>query len=254
MPGAPRRAPAGDEHVRPLALLPSFDAFEAEDVRALDRALVSVRWDVDRPPPAEIARADLRLVIVREGVLEWRCVSPCGTDVVVGLLLAGDVVATSGNGGKDALRPMPTAWVSPVSAERLERLLAHIPRLGVHLVSALGAQLNHVAQNASVLSELRVEDRLWGLFIRLARRQGVVTSEGVRLALEFTHLDWARFVGASREAVTAALLRMRRRGTVVCRDRTVILPLAIALPLLEHDDDDEVSAANDPAAVGSAVA
>lgn len=238
-PPAPRHA------LPPLETLAPFEAFSEEEGRALERLLPALRWPEGATVP-EVLRETDQLVVIRAGMLAWHCPTPSGGEVVVGLLGPGDAVPVSGARPPCRMTPIGETWVSSISAEHLQRLIARVPRLGFGLVTALAGQLEETARAAAALSEVRVEDRLMGVFSRLAARHGRVTPEGIRLPMLFTHSRWAELVGASREAVTAALLRLRRRGTVICRGRTVILPPEAAGAVLTG------SAPAEPAARGAA--
>jgi CRP-like cAMP-binding protein len=126
------------------------------------------------------------------------------------------------------------AWVSLVSRAALRRLLERAPELAVDVMHALETQLEHVALAAGALSAMRVEERLMATFVRLAMRHATVTIEGVELSLRLSHSQWATLVGASRAAVTASLIRLRRRGAVRCEGRMVVLPHDVLFGALEQ--------------------
>jgi CRP-like cAMP-binding protein len=204
----------------PFRLLDAFDGIPDHQYAALEAAFPALPWRCGQPSP--VPAEDTELVIVRGGIVAVMCPTARGRRVAVTLLEPGDVHPVALR--RCALVPITDAWVSPVPARRLDVLMARAPRLGVQILRGLAGQLEEAAAATGVLCEMRVEDRLMGVFHRLAMRHGVVTAEGVRLTLELSHGQWGTLVGASREGVTAALLRLRRRGAVVCRGRTVLLP------------------------------
>jgi CRP-like cAMP-binding protein len=205
----------------PFRLLESFEGVLPHQATALDHSLPAVPWRAGQRPPAG---GDAELVIVRGGLLVALSPTARGREVAVALLEPGDVYPVPGDDAGWRLEPLEQAWVSPVSGAQLDVLVRRAPRVGASVVRALSMQLGEAARAARVLSEMRVEDRLMGLFHRLAFRHAVVTSAGVRLTLRLSHSGWGTLVGASREAVTAALIRLRRRGVLECRGRDVILP------------------------------
>jgi CRP-like cAMP-binding protein len=205
----------------PFRLLEPFEGLPTHQSAALDQSFPAELWRADEPGPGD---EDAELVIVRGGLLVAMAPTARGREVAVALLEPGDVYPVLRPGSTCHLQPLDYAWVSHVSAEQLDMLVRRAPRVGVRVVRALTTQLEEAARAAGVLSEMRVEDRLMGLFHRLSFRHGVVTSAGVRLTLRLSHSGWGTLVGASREAVTAALIRLRRRGVLECRGRDVILP------------------------------
>ncbi len=215
-----RPAGAGPE---PFWLLDPFDGLADEEAAALERAFPARRWAAGEPVPAGDGAA---LVVVRGGLVAVMSPTSRGRAVAVALLQAGDLYMVDPLDATCRLEALEQAWISAVPTERLELLLERAPAIASHLVHGLAHQLEEAGRAAGILSEMRVEDRLMGTFVRLAMRHAIVTSEGVQLSLELSHAQWATLVGASREAVTAALLRLRRRGWLRCRGRVILLPQA----------------------------
>ncbi len=215
----------------PFRLLEPFEGLPTHQSSALDHSFPAALWRTDEPGPGD---DDAELVIVRGGLLVAMAPTARGREVAVALLEPGDVYPVLRAGSPCHLQPLDYAWISHVSAEQLDMLVRRAPRVGVRVVRALTTQLEEAARAAGVLSEMRVEDRLMGLFHRLSFRHGVVTSAGVRLTLRLSHSGWGTLVGASREAVTAALIRLRRRGVLECRGRDVILPRTALTDEADH--------------------
>ena len=66
-----------------------------------------------------------------------------------------------------------------------------------------------------------VSARLASMLLLLFEREGVVTSEGYRIATRYTHRQLATMIGANREATTRALGRLREEGAVQLRNRYI---------------------------------
>jgi Crp-like helix-turn-helix domain len=205
----------------PFRLLEPFEGIPPHQSNALDHLFPAVLWHAGDDCPTD---DDAELVIVRGGLLVAMAPTARGREVAVALLEPGDAYPSLRTDGACRFEPLDHAWLSTVSEAQLDALVRRAPHVGVRIVRALAMQLEEAARAAGVLSEMRVEDRLMGLFHRLSFRHGVVTSAGVRLTLRLSHSGWGTLVGASREAVTAALIRLRRRGVLECRGRDVILP------------------------------
>ena len=206
----------------PFWLLDLFEGITAEQSAALERAFPPRRWAPGDPIP--VSEDGAELAIVRGGLVAVMSPTVRGRPVAVALLQAGDVYLVSPADSTCHLEALEQAWVSTVASERLVLLLERAPALASQMVHGLAHQLEEAARAAGILSEMRVEDRLMGTFVRLAMRHAIVTSEGVQLSLRLSHAQWATLVGASREAVTAALIRLRRRGSVSSRGRLIVLP------------------------------
>jgi CRP/FNR family transcriptional regulator, cyclic AMP receptor protein len=206
----------------PFSLLDPFDGISDRESAALDRAFPPRRWAPGSPMPE--GGGDEGLVIVRSGMVAVMVPTVRGRDVAVALLVPGDLYpATTARFGA-CLEPLGETSISIISAARLRILLQRAPEIGARVVGGLATQLAEAGDAAGALSEVRVEDRLIRTLRRLTARHAVVTADGVELTLELSHAQWATLVGASREAVTAALIRLRRRGTIRCRGRVVVIP------------------------------
>ncbi len=206
----------------PFWLLDLFEGITGEQSAALERAFPARRWIPGDQAPAPEGGADL--AIVRGGLVAVMSPTVRGRPVAVALLQAGDVYLACPEDSTCHLEALEQAWVSTVASDRLGLLLERAPALATRMVRGLAHQLEEAARAAGTLSEMRVEDRLMGTFVRLAMRHAIVTSEGVQLSLRLSHAQWATLVGASREAVTAALIRLRRRGSVRTHGRVIVLP------------------------------
>jgi CRP/FNR family transcriptional regulator len=219
----------------PFRLLGVFDGIPQHQAGALERAFPALAWPVGEPMPEAAGEAEL--VLVRGGIVAAMSGTARGRPVATALLQPGDVYPARAGDGGTWLTPFEDAWISHVSFARLRVLMERAPRLGTHLLRGLTGQLMDAGEAAGVLSELRVEDRLLGTFVRLARRHAIVTAQGVELTLPLSHARWATLVGASREAVTAALIRLRRRGLVRCRGRVIVLaPQALLAEPAEREE------------------
>lgn len=205
----------------PFRLLESFEGIAVDQAVALDRSFPAVLWRSAEPVPAD---ENAEIIIVRGGLVVAMAPTIRGREVAVALLEPGDAYPARTTRSGCRLEPLDYAWISSVSSPHLDILLHRAPLVGVGIIRALSGQLEEAGRAAGVLSEMRVEDRLMGLFQRLSLRHGIVTTAGIRLTLRLPHSGWGTLVGASREAVTAALIRLRRRGALECRGREVILP------------------------------
>jgi CRP/FNR family transcriptional regulator, cyclic AMP receptor protein len=69
----------------------------------------------------------------------------------------------------------------------------------------------------------RVEQRLWAFLVRLGRRHGSPSSEGVEVSVGLTQPDLAAAIGASNNAVEAALKQLRDAGKLTTRYASCVL-------------------------------
>jgi CRP-like cAMP-binding protein len=156
----------------------------------------------------------LRGVLVRETEV-------AGT-VAAELIGAGDVLLPARARGSDLmpggesvdwrlLTPVRLAVLDDAFSERAARW----PQVGWELSRRALARSHAGAVQLAICNRPRIEDRLFLLMWRLARRWGQVTPEGIRIALPLTHGTLGKLVGAHRPSVTTALGSLADRGVLV---------------------------------------
>jgi CRP-like cAMP-binding protein len=221
-----RLRPVPRHGAAPLRGMRLFEGIPAQAVDELDRALPVVSWARGRPCPPALA-APGHLYLVRHGRLALTSRSSRGSRLVAAVLTSGDLYSSLRRSAPPPCEPQSPVAVSPLPASLLGTLVARAPSVALAMIGALGEQMVEATETAGVVSEVRVDQRLLRTFLRMAERDGVVTRAGVELRVDYTHAEWARLVGATREALTCAYLKLRRRGLVRTEGRVVILPHAL---------------------------
>ncbi len=57
--------------------------------------------------------------------------------------------------------------------------------------------------------------------LQLVDHEGVITPEGASVPTHYTHRQLASMIAASRESVTRAFTKLRRKGAVELKDRRI---------------------------------
>jgi CRP/FNR family transcriptional regulator len=201
-----------------------FAGLPERDLLFLDSRLPLVRWPRGAAMPEPLGRPD-HLFIVRDGRLAMFESTAPGHEIMISLLDAGAIYSTLGDAPVAAnLAALEDAAVSPLSGRAIEGLIARYPRLGRNLAEMLSDRVAMLRETVALVSGMRVEDRLRGRLHQLADRFGVATRSGVELRLELTHAQWASLVGASREAVTTGLIKLRGNGSIEMDGRSITIP------------------------------
>ena len=205
-----------------LAKMDLFAGLPERDLSILEARLSIVYWPRAAEIPAPLTRAG-HLFLVRQGRIALFERTAPGHEIMVTLLEAGAVFSTLGNARLPSVSALDTSAVSPLPAAALEGLIARYPRLGANLAGMLSDLAQMLGETVALVSEMKVEDRLRARLHQLAERFGVATPEGVRLALDLTHAQWASLVGASREAVTTAFGKLRAHGAICVDGRCITI-------------------------------
>jgi CRP/FNR family cyclic AMP-dependent transcriptional regulator len=200
-----------------LARLPLFEGLSRSD---LSRLLGHLH---EKPFPAGtnvlIAEQPGEAVyVILMGSVKVHAVHPNGTEVVLAVLGAGEVLgemSAADSLGRSAsvvtLEETDLLWMdrrtfgaSVDSSTILARNLAEVLSKRVRLANARLISLASLDVPGRVASEL----------LSLAREYGQVTPEGVRIPMRLTQADLAALVGASRVSVNQALGQFRKRELV----------------------------------------
>lgn len=101
--------------------------------------------------------------------------------------------------------------------------LRRSPALALELLRSLSARLRHANEEAEGLASLTVPERLMRRLRQLASWYGAPSPDGVRVTLPMNQQELATLVGASRESVNRALMRLRRQGKVRIEGGWIVL-------------------------------
>ena len=170
---------------------------------------------------AEDRRALFVLVSGRARVFEPH---HAGEGLTFSIVEEGTVLGQAGFALRRATRveALEPSVVRSLRWEDFEDLARRNPEVGVKMVRALSERLGVCEDRLSDLVRKDVTGRLASLLLKFSEYQSVVVSDGSRkIPLRLTHRQLASMVGAKREAVTRAFVRLREAGGVEIRDRRV---------------------------------
>jgi CRP-like cAMP-binding protein len=112
-----------------------------------------------------------------------------------------------------------TLWIS---REAVLDVLRSDAEAGIAVSRFLGARLSEALELVAAQSQLRLDDRLQAALNHFAQQNGeALLQGGVRLRL--TQEDLARAVGASRQRVNQALMRLQTQGRVELGYRRIVV-------------------------------
>ena len=213
-----------------LAELPLFDGLPTKQLAKLRGLLLCKR----SPAGAEIISVEHpgeSVYVVLEGTVKVYLGRPDGTEVILAILAAGEVVGEMAvmdsferSASVVTLEPCtflvmgrPTFWSS----------LKEMPTMALNLVNVLSRRLRLTNARAESLAALDIHGRVAAQLLVFAKEYGEPTPDGdVVIPLRLTQRDLASIVGASRVRVNQALafykrhdyLRVNRNHRIVIHD------------------------------------
>jgi CRP/FNR family cyclic AMP-dependent transcriptional regulator len=213
---------------RSLAEIPLFRGLTDAQLSKLETILHRKSF----PAGAEIMTAEQPgevVYVILEGSVKVHIEQPDGSDVVLAILGAGELV------GEMSLADSLGRSASVVTLEKSTLLwmdrpafrtsLAEIPTMTHNLVNILSTRLRLANAHAQLLSRLDVHGRVAGQLLALAREYGEVAPDGeILIPLRLTQSDLAGLVGASRVRVNQALGFYKRHNHIsVDRNHRIII-------------------------------
>lgn len=200
-----------------LARLPLFEGLSRSDLSRLlghlhEKPFLAGTNVLIAEQPGEV------VYVVLTGSVKVHAVHPNGTEVVLAVLGAGEVlgeISASDSLGRSAnvvtLEETDLLWMD---RRTFGASVASSAILARNLAMVLSKRMRLANSRLISLASLDVPGRVASELLSLAREYGQVTPEGVRIPMRLTQADLAALVGASRVSVNQALGQFRKRELV----------------------------------------
>jgi CRP/FNR family transcriptional regulator len=120
-------------------------------------------------------------------------------------------------------RALTACVVTVIPAKTFLYLLSTVPRIGFNFACVLSRHLAEMALDRAESSHKWSSERLVLTLLKLGAAHGVEERGGTAITLPLTHQILADMIGTSRETVTRDLRRLKRKGVVSQRGRTLII-------------------------------
>ena len=190
--------------------------------------------DLPAPPLKRSYREGERIVVpanhvlrIHEGVASLYAVHPDGTEVLLGLLAPGQILAGH---PMDSCYVEVRAHVSVVASHQSWEQVVETPEA----MEAIRSQLLQLQGWASMQAHPYLDQRILGVLSLVAEQFGVPDKEGVLIGVRLTHSQIAAAVGATRTTVTRLIGDQERKGQLRVVGRGANARLWIKGPATAH--------------------
>jgi adenylate cyclase len=154
----------------------------------------------------------------------------------------GELPAIDGRSRFSEAVALRESFLASMSAESFRSIVAGHASVRERLLRRLTGTIRELAERLVDLGATRVQGRVWGELVRLARLAGV-SANAARIEDAPKHNEIASRVGTSREEVTRELSRLARQGLIGREGRALrVLDVAALEKLAVHARPDEVAA------------
>ena len=196
-----------------------------EDLTGLDReraeSLVSCCSTVaTRDGRATPVPADAALVVVESGTVLLAGADAAGRSAILSFARRGDMLVPPI--AREALVGLGGGTIRIFDRRTLAELTA-IEGVAPRLIERLSAVIHDRQESLRLATINPLRERVRLKLLQLARSDGRVRPDGVRIALPLTHELLARTVGSSRESVSLAMRELRREGFVARNGRSYLV-------------------------------
>lgn len=169
--------------------------------------------------------------LVTAGRVRLFKISEDGREITLGYLglndLFGEEILFAGNHRTFSAEAEEDTRVCACFKKELEAMLSSHPAMATRVIKVMADRLSQLTEHLADIAIYDARDRILRTLGRLARNNGVTTSNGVRLGFRLTHDDLGALIGTSRVMVTNVLKSLREEGLVTTDNemkRLVVAP------------------------------
>ena len=212
-----------EELKRLLSLVDILEPLSDEELGALAARCTAVRLDENELLVGPEEYADHVLLLLRGRVLTYEA-GPQARKPVATVTEAGTFLGAAGLVRRSQgvyVQPLESSLVCYLMRQDFEALVRSNPDVGLSFARLLGERLHTAEERLADIAHKEVLARLSSMILRLLESEGRVTPHGYKISTRYTHRQLATMIGANREAVTRALEKLRREGTVRLTNRYI---------------------------------
>ncbi|MGE5190179.1 MAG: Crp/Fnr family transcriptional regulator [Gemmatimonadota bacterium] len=166
------------------------------------------------------------LYIVQDGLVRLVSISDKGAETILRIFkegeIFGELLLAEERRAFTAL-VAEDARVAVLSRRNFSELLSSVPIVAENFIRLLSRRLTKVEREFAAFGHTWSYHRLAIILLDLARRHGVKSPRGTRIALRLTHDDLAKLIGTTRETVTTQMNRLSRKGMVRRDGRLIVI-------------------------------
>jgi len=212
-----------EEKVRLLSRVGILQPLPEDEIRDLARRMPDVRLDKGQTLYTPKYRRKM-LFLLLEGQVRLYEVAE-GREFTLLVIRAGELFGETALADEQVrgvyAQALEPARISIMSRDVFDRTVLGRPEVGLMMVDLLSERLALYGSRLADVGIKEVHARLASLILRLVESEGVLTDQGIRVRTRYTHYQLGTMIGANREAVTNALIRLRRTGAVTTVHRYI---------------------------------
>jgi CRP/FNR family transcriptional regulator len=214
----------GEEQIKLLSLVDIFEPLAREEIEEIkwDNLNTSIKQGEIFYTPMDLCET---LFVLQRGRIRLYRATPEGREFTLTVLqsgtIFGEMVLTGQRLRNCYAQAVEESEVSAMCRADVERLILDKPAVGLQLVHLLSDRLSTYETRLQDIALKEVPARLASLILLLIEDEGLRTATGYKIPTCYTHQQLGSMIGANREAVTRAFVRLREAGAVETRRRYI---------------------------------
>ena len=168
------------------------------------------------------------MYVVESGSIRIFKTSTGGREQVLSIDGPGSSVAElpvfDGGNYPASVSAVETSTLLFISKQDFQALCLAHPQVALKVLRVVGARLRKLVGIIEELSFTTVRHRLAALLVRLARREGTRTADGIEIMLPSSNQELAAQIGTVRELVSRNLSRLQSEGLIQVDNRRLEIP------------------------------
>ncbi len=167
------------------------------------------------------------IYVIQSGRVKLSRCSDCGKEVILSIMGPGEVFGLESLLGHSDRRAQAVAIeggrLLALRRDRFQAMILENPELLMTLLRIVNERLWDSRDNLSRLVFSDVKSRLAALLLNLARSEGKVCGNEIRLEAPITHQELANLIGSTRETTTATLNQFKRAQLIQFDRRRIVI-------------------------------
>jgi CRP/FNR family transcriptional regulator, cyclic AMP receptor protein len=222
------------EKARLLSAVDLLESLSWEEVERLGRRLPAMSLNGRQVLFTPAHQGRVIFLLLRGRVRLYRLAE--GREITLGVVgmggMFGEAALTAGRRHGSYAQAAEPSEVALMGRDIFRRLVHDRPEVGVKATELLSKRLSFCEDRMADMGLKEVPARLAALVLHLCESEGVVTGEGYKIPVRYTHEQLGAMIGSKRVAATRAVTKLKEAGALELKRRYIYVRDVEALKLI----------------------
>lgn len=213
------------EKVRLLSVVDLLESLSWEEVEKLSRRLPEMSLNGGQILFTPAYQGRVIFLLLRGRVRLYRMAE--GREITLGVVgtggMFGETALTAGRRHRAYAQAVVPSEVALMNRDTFHRLVHDRPEVGVKATELLSRRLSICEDRMADMGLREVPARLAALVLHLCESEGVVTGEGYKIPIRYTHEQLGAMIGSKRVAATRAFTKLKEAGALELKRRYIFV-------------------------------